>query len=184
MQPYSPTNKGTGSRPALYSSCNFESEMPRSLQVSNLPTSRLVTRFSITMPLSAFGMCVPTSLAARNSKDSKHGQMGVSRTPRWHHLPAVFVPLVRRVPSRFGVKICMCLPSAHGPQTHTCSREARAPDNKTAPKPPNISAGLQQIGLSFTTTVQNAGSVLSIYAASGISRDGRERVRRLAFIMG
>jgi hypothetical protein len=58
----------------------------------------------------------------------------------------------------FGVKICMCLPSAHGPQTHTCSREARAPDNKTAPKPPNISAGLQQIGLSFTTTVQKAGS--------------------------
>jgi hypothetical protein len=72
----------------------------------------------------------------------------------------------------------MYVPSfrARPPQTRTCSREARAPDNKTAPKPPNISAGLQQIGLSFHNyCTKKPAPVLSTYAASGISCDGRER---------
>jgi hypothetical protein len=104
----------------------FESEMPRGLKVSNCrPQARnsfLHHNASVCLHLG----CVPTPLAAWNSKDSKHGQMGISRTPRWHHLPAV---LSRMYGDSFMIW-CedMCLPSARG-HRHTPAVLKRRPPN-------------------------------------------------------
>jgi hypothetical protein len=69
-----------------------------------------------------------------------------------------------------------------GPQTHTCSLEAQAPDNKTAPKPQTF---LQVCNKSVSLSpVQKVGFILPIYASSGISREGREEEAPAFIMMG
>lgn len=160
----------------------FESEMPRGLKVSNCrPQARnsfLHHNASVYLHLG----CVPTPLAAWNSKDSKYGQMGISRTPRWHHLPAV---LSRMYGDSFMIW-CedMCLPSARG-HRHTPAVLKRRPLPTKRPPNPKPQTFLQVCNKSVSLSpVQKVGFILPIYASSGISREGREEEAPAFIMMG
>jgi hypothetical protein len=157
----------------------FESEMPRGLKVSNCrPQARnsfLHNNASVCLHLG----CVPTPLAAWNSKDSKHGQMGISRTPRWHHLPAV----LSRMYGDFIMIWCedMCLPSARG-HRHTPAVLKRRP--LTTKQPPNPKHSCRSATNRSLSPVKKVCFILPIYASSGISREGREEEAPAFITMG